>query len=95
MRLLSYAFVIAGLLWGLRIASVESPAPGAGAPVAALLGAGMVLLTTDSVRIGSVRGAQRRISRDDQPGTFWFAIAVHAAAAAALLVGAVVLFTRS
>lgn len=85
MKAIAYLLMLAGFGWGLIIATTEFTSAGSAAPVAALLGAGFGLLTIHSVRIGSIRGHGRRISRDQQPVAYWFAVAISSAVAAVLL----------
>lgn len=89
MKILGYALMLAGFIWGLNISGQEGPDPRAGAPVAALLGVGFALLTAAGVRSGSVRGARRRINRDEQPVPFRVAVIIRYGVAVALVLGAI------
>lgn len=88
MKILGYVLMLAGFVWAWSITGGEGPDPRAGAPVAALLGVGFGLLTAAGVRSGSIRGARRRIHRDEQPGPFRVAAVIRYGAAVALILGA-------
>lgn len=87
MKALAYVLIAAGFTWAAFLAYGESAGRAAPAPAAALIGIGFALLTVHSVNVGSVRGAQRRIHRDERPTAFWLAIVIWGLASLSLIGG--------